>query len=110
MDSISVTLVVFFEEPFYVGVIERVCGGELTACRHVFGAEPRDAEVHADILAEYGPSSDTRTGSKRNGAGDGPFSMPRQDVHASLPGTEAGKPASPRLARNGPCSCAADSC
>ena len=54
MDSISVTLVVFFEEPFYVGVIERVCGGELTACRHVFGAEPRDAEVLAFILAEYG--------------------------------------------------------
>ena len=54
MDSISVTLVVFFEEPFYVGVIERVCGGELTACRHVFGAEPRDAEVLVFILAEYG--------------------------------------------------------
>ena len=45
MDSISVTLVVFFEDPFYVGVIERVCGGELTAGRRVFGGEPRDAEV-----------------------------------------------------------------
>lgn len=53
MDSISVTLIVFFEEPFYVGVFERVHEGHLTACRHVFGAEPRDAEVLAFILREY---------------------------------------------------------
>ena len=53
MDSISVTLVVFFEDPFYVGVIERVCEGQMTASRRVFGAEPRDAEVLSFILAEY---------------------------------------------------------
>lgn len=53
MDSISLTLVVFFEEPFYVGVLERVCGERLTACRYVFGAEPRDAEVWAFILREH---------------------------------------------------------
>lgn len=53
MDSISLTLVVFFEEPFYVGVLEHVHEGRLTVCRHVFGAEPRDAEVWAFILREY---------------------------------------------------------
>ena len=53
MDSISVTLVVFFEDPFYVGLIERICEGQLTAGRRVFGAEPRDAEVFAFVLEEY---------------------------------------------------------
>ena len=53
MDSIYLSLVVYFEEPFYVGVLERVCGGRLAACRHVFGAEPRDAEVWAFLLTQY---------------------------------------------------------
>lgn len=53
MDSVSVELTVFFEEPFYVGVVERVCDGRLTASRTVFGAEPRDAEVLAWILEAY---------------------------------------------------------
>lgn len=53
MDSISVELTVFFEEPFYVGVVERVCDGRLTASRTVFGAEPRDAELLAWVLKTY---------------------------------------------------------
>lgn len=54
MDSVSVTLYVFFEDPFFVGVFEQVCEAELTACRTVFGAEPKDAEVYEFILREYG--------------------------------------------------------
>lgn len=53
MDRIQVTLHVFFEEPFYVGVLERVEDGRLTVCRTVFGAEPKDAEVYAWLLKEY---------------------------------------------------------
>lgn len=54
MDSVSVELTVFFEGPFYVGVVEHTCDGRLTASRTVFGAEPRDAEVLAWILGAYG--------------------------------------------------------
>ena len=45
-------LSVFFEDPFWVGLYERTENGQLTAARHVFGAEPRDNEVYAWLLEE----------------------------------------------------------
>ena len=41
----SVTMTVCFEEPFWVGVIERETAGRYSVCRVVFGAEPKDAEL-----------------------------------------------------------------
>lgn len=41
----TTTLTIFFEDPFWVGVVERRTEGELRVCRIVFGAEPRDFEV-----------------------------------------------------------------
>ncbi|MCD1259283.1 YjdF family protein [Paenibacillus athensensis] len=38
-------LTVFFEDPFWVGVIEEMSEGRLRAARYVFGAEPQDGEV-----------------------------------------------------------------
>lgn len=38
-------LTVFFEGPFWIGVVEDTVHGRLKACRHVFGAEPKDVEV-----------------------------------------------------------------
>ncbi|WP_248925034.1 YjdF family protein [Paenibacillus hamazuiensis] len=38
-------LTVFFESPFWVGVVEDEENGKLRAFRHVFGAEPHDAEI-----------------------------------------------------------------
>lgn len=38
-------LTVFFEGPFWIGIVENTVHGRLKACRHVFGAEPKDAEV-----------------------------------------------------------------
>lgn len=46
-------LIVFFEEPFWVGVFERVCDGKLSVSRVVFGAEPKDYEVYEFLLAQY---------------------------------------------------------
>ena len=46
----SVTLLVFFEDPFWVGIVERREGGRLRAARVVFGAEPSDREVYAWVL------------------------------------------------------------
>lgn len=41
----NVKLTVFFEGPFWIGVVEDTEHGRLKACRHVFGSEPKDAEV-----------------------------------------------------------------
>lgn len=46
----NVTLLVFFEDPFWVGIVERREGGSLRAARVVFGAEPSDREVYAWVL------------------------------------------------------------
>lgn len=54
MDKVSVGLTVFFEEPFWIGVFERILEGELSVCKVTFGAEPRDYEVHDFILKNHG--------------------------------------------------------
>ena len=46
-------LTVFFEEPFWVGVFERIENGKLSAAKVTFGAEPKDYEVSAFILKHY---------------------------------------------------------
>ncbi|MZP29401.1 DUF2992 family protein [Heliobacterium undosum] len=46
-------LTVFFDDPFWVGVIESIdeqC--RLKAHRHLFGAEPKDGEVQAFVLGQ----------------------------------------------------------
>ena len=53
MDESRAWLTVYFEDPFWVGVFERVEGGQLRACKVTFGAEPRDIEVFAFLLAHY---------------------------------------------------------
>ena len=53
MDKVSGKLTVFFEEPFWVGVFERVSDGKLSVCKVTFGAEPKDYEVHDFILENY---------------------------------------------------------
>ena len=46
-------LTVFFEEPFWVGVFERIENGKLSATKVTFGAEPKDYEVYEFILKHY---------------------------------------------------------
>lgn len=53
MDKGSGTLTVFFEEPFWVGVFERIGEGRLSVCKVTFGAEPKDYEVYEFILKNY---------------------------------------------------------
>ena len=47
------SLTVFFEEPFWVGVFERIEDGKLSVCKVTFGAEPKDYEVLDYILHHY---------------------------------------------------------
>lgn len=53
MDTVTGRLYVFFEEPFWVGVFERVQKGKLSVCKVTFGAEPKDYEVYEFILKNY---------------------------------------------------------
>lgn len=53
MGKVSGKLTVFFEEPFWVGVFERIEDGKLSVAKVTFGAEPKDYEVYEFILKHY---------------------------------------------------------
>lgn len=53
MDKASGKLTVFFEDPFWVGVFERIADGKLSVCKVTFGAEPKDYEVKEFVLQNY---------------------------------------------------------
>ncbi|WP_024737267.1 YjdF family protein [Enterocloster asparagiformis] len=53
MDKAAVTLQVFFEDSFWVGIFERVSAGKLEACKVTFGPEPKDYEVLDFIRKGY---------------------------------------------------------
>ena len=44
---------VFFEDPFWVGVIEKQEDGKLSVCKITFGAEPKDSEIYEFMLKHY---------------------------------------------------------
>ena len=53
MDKASGRLTVYFEEPFWVGVFERIEDGKLSVAKVTFGAEPKDYEVQEYIRGYY---------------------------------------------------------
>ncbi|MFQ8832716.1 MAG: YjdF family protein [Ruthenibacterium lactatiformans] len=53
MQKSRASFTVFFEDPFWVGVYEREEPGGLTACRVVFGAEPKDGEIYEWMLHNW---------------------------------------------------------
>jgi hypothetical protein len=44
------TMTVFFDDPFWVAVLELQYNGRVRAARQVFGAEPTDAELYQYLL------------------------------------------------------------
>ena len=46
-------LSVFFDEPFWFGVFERIEDGKLSVAKVTFGAEPKDYEVYDFVLKHY---------------------------------------------------------
>jgi len=46
-------LTVYFNDPFWVGVFERIEDGKLSVCRVTFGAEPKDYDVWEFVLKHY---------------------------------------------------------
>ena len=53
MDKSNGRLTVFFEEPFWVGIFERIFDGKLSVCKVTFGAEPKDYEIWDFVLKNY---------------------------------------------------------
>ena len=51
--SAECSLTVYFEDPFWVGVFERIIDGKLSACKVTFGAEPKDYDVRKFVLEHY---------------------------------------------------------
>ena len=48
-----ISLTVFFEDPFWVGVFERVDDEKLSVCKVTFGAEPKDYDVWEFVPRHY---------------------------------------------------------
>ncbi len=46
-------LTVYFDDPFWAGVFERIDDGKLSVCKVTFGAEPKDYEVWEFVLKHY---------------------------------------------------------
>ena len=53
MDKVSGKLTVYFEEPFWVGIFERIEDGKLSVAKVTFGAEPKDYEVQEYVQKYY---------------------------------------------------------
>ena len=53
MNKVSDKLTVYFEEPFWVGVFEKVEGKILSVSKVTFGTEPKDYEVYEFLLKHY---------------------------------------------------------
>lgn len=53
MGKVIGKLTVLFEEPFWIGIFERIEDGRLSVAKVTFGAEPKDYEVHEFIQRHY---------------------------------------------------------
>ena len=53
MDKVNGKLTVYFEEPCWVGIFERIEDGKLSVAKVTFGAEPKDYEVQEYIQKYY---------------------------------------------------------
>ncbi len=47
MTRVKAQLSVFFEEPFWIGIYERMEENRIVACKIIFGSEPKDYEVYS---------------------------------------------------------------
>ena len=53
MDKFESRMIVFFKEPFWIGVFEKVEDGKLCTCKVTFGAQPKETEIYEFILKNY---------------------------------------------------------
>ena len=53
MDRVSGKLTIYFEDPFWVGVFERIENRKLSVAKVTFGVEPKDYEAQEFINRHY---------------------------------------------------------
>ncbi len=53
MSKVTVKLTVFFQQPFWIGLFERIEGEKLSVCKVTFGEQPKEQEVWEFILKKY---------------------------------------------------------
>ncbi|MDR3643852.1 MAG: YjdF family protein [Clostridia bacterium] len=53
MCKVSSSLTIFFEDPFWVAVYERISDGKLEVSGVVFGAQPKDSKVYDYFLKNW---------------------------------------------------------
>ena len=53
MSKVSGRLTVYFDEPFWIGVFEKIEDQKLSVAKVTFGSEPKDYEVFEYILENY---------------------------------------------------------
>ena len=53
MDKVVIKLTVYFADPFWVGIAERIAGGRLSAAKITFGAEPKDYEIAGFVQRHF---------------------------------------------------------
>jgi hypothetical protein len=88
-----VTMTVFFHDPFWVAVLELHYHGHVKAVRHVFGAEPTDAELYQYLLRHGGSllaRAEQGTAVTEGGSAPAPIRNPKRRAReaaraASLP-------------------------
>lgn len=51
--EVSVRFCVFFDDPYWVGLLERRAKGKVSYCRVVFGAEPKIFEILDFVRSRY---------------------------------------------------------
>lgn len=66
----TATLTILFEEPFWIGLYQRVRGDTCQVCKITFGAEPRDSQVYDLLLKRwhllrFGPPLPAASGGER---------------------------------------------
>ncbi len=54
MEPIGSKLTIFFEEPFWIGLYERISLGKYEVCKITFGSEPKDYQVYDFLLHHWG--------------------------------------------------------
>lgn len=53
MGDVIVKLTVMFEDPFWIGLFERIEEGRLSVSKITFGAEPKDYDVYGFVIKHY---------------------------------------------------------
>lgn len=53
MTKVKAQLSVFFEDPFWIGIYERLENDQIEVCKITFGSEPKDYEVYGFLGANW---------------------------------------------------------